>query len=71
MYLTGLSLNIYIIHFVAQLRDCITREPSDQSSHIWCRWKGLGLQRVLKRDLVLSWDYGLRQIQTKVLKFLK
>jgi hypothetical protein len=71
MYLAGLSLEIYIIHFVAQLRDGITREPSDQSSHIWCRWKGLGLKRVLKTDLVLSWDYGLRQIQKKVSKFLK
>jgi hypothetical protein len=48
------------IHFVAQLRDCITREPSDRSSHIWCRWKGLGLERVVKTDLILNWDYGLR-----------
>jgi hypothetical protein len=69
MYLAGLSLEIYIIHFVAQLRDCITREPSDQSSHI-CRWKGLGLERVLKTGLVLSWHYSLRQIEKKVSKFL-
>jgi hypothetical protein len=48
MFLTGLSLEIYKIHFVAQLRDCIARDPSDQSSHNWCRWKGLGLERVLK-----------------------
>jgi hypothetical protein len=37
MSLTGLSLEIYIIHFVAQLRDFITRDPSDQSSHNWRR----------------------------------
>jgi hypothetical protein len=71
MSLTGLSLEIYIIHFVAQLRDFINRDPSDQSSHNWCRWKGLSMERVLKTDLILSWDYGLRQIQKKVSKFLK
>jgi hypothetical protein len=71
MSLTGLSLEIYIIHFVAQLRDFITRDPSDQSSHNWCRWKGLGLEQVLKTDLILSWDYALRQIQKIVSKFLK
>jgi hypothetical protein len=71
MFLTGLSLEIYIIHFVVQIRDFITRVPSDQSSHNWCHWKGLGLERVLKTDLILSWDYCLRQIQKKVSKFLK
>jgi hypothetical protein len=71
MSLTGLSLEIYIIHFVAQLRDCTTRVPSDQSSHNWCRWKGLELEQVLKTDLILSWYYGQRQIQKKVSKFLK
>jgi hypothetical protein len=71
MSLTGLSLEIYIIHFVAQLRDFITRDLRDQSSHNWNRWKGLGLERVLKTDLILSWDYNLRQIQKKVSKFLK
>jgi hypothetical protein len=48
--LTGLSLEIYIIH-------------SDQSSHNWCRWKGLGLELVLR---IISTDLGhcgLRQLQ--------
>jgi hypothetical protein len=71
MSLTGLSLEIYIIHSVAKLRDCITRVLNDQSSHNWCRWKGFGLERVLKTDLILSWDYDLCQIQKKFSKYLK
>jgi hypothetical protein len=62
MSLTGLSLEIYIIHFVAKLRDCINRDPNDQSSHNWCRWKSLGLERVFKIYLILSWDYGMCQV---------
>jgi hypothetical protein len=71
MSLTGLSLEIYIIHFVAKICDCITRDHSDQSSHNWCCWKGFGLDQVLKTDLIVNWDYGLHQFHKKVSKFLK
>jgi hypothetical protein len=71
MSLTGLSLEMYIIHFSLRQFRCPLRSPgpSDRSSQIWALWIDSGLLMVLSASLTLKWDCDLRQIQKVVKKF--